>query len=232
MPYRACIREGENEVSAAIFGRVRRSPWTPAAIATVLLLAVVATKVRTGELTGTRNGRLTVELAAFAFIATGLFVRERLIDRRLSSELRLADERIRLALESGEAVDGTGTSGADATSGSAIPGPCSACRSRASWAGSQISSTRPSRRPAGGAARDGRSADDPYDISSDLSHRPRGQTTRWATGIGRFHYSASGEAVRMLGVAADITDRMAIDQGQAVSPPSWPRATIRSSNRG
>ena len=40
----------------------------------------------------------------------------------------------------------------------------------------------------------------------------RYQTTRWATGIGRFHYSASGEAVRMLGVAADITGRMAIEQ--------------------
>ena len=41
------------------------------------------------------------------------------------------------------------------------------------------------------------------------------QTTRWATGIGRFHYSASGEAVRMLGVAADITGRMAIDQARS-----------------
>jgi len=42
--------------------------------------------------------------------------------------------------------------------------------------------------------------------------RDKDRSTRWITARGRFYYGSNGDAVRMLGMAVDITDRMQMEQ--------------------
>jgi PAS domain S-box-containing protein len=136
------------------------------------------------------------------------------INSRLSHAIRLADEQIRLALESGEAVgwDWDPKSGRGVWFGDlkmfGLPVDSDVGRIE-----DFLRSVHPDDRQAvWRAVGDAWTARTTYRATYRIVRADN--TTRWVTATGRFHYSASGEAVRMLGVAADITDRIAIEEAR------------------
>src|SRR5947209_5074031 len=84
----------EGDVCAARLGRVTRYSWVAVLGAAVLLLAVVAWRLRTGAQTAIHDVRLLVAFGAAALLGTSLFVMERVINSRLSRAVLLADERM------------------------------------------------------------------------------------------------------------------------------------------
>jgi PAS domain S-box-containing protein len=169
--------------------------------------------IRPDEPYRTRVIRLLIVLISVVLLGVFVFVKEYLANRELFSDVGLANERLRLAMESGKAVGWE----RDLKTG------------RDSWFGDLQTMFGISSDMFVGGPEDFRRYVHPEDrkLVSDavadarINHRPySGEfrvvwpdgTQRWVAATGKFYYSSKGEPERMLGMAQDITDRKQADQ--------------------
>jgi PAS domain S-box-containing protein len=182
----------------------------------------------------------SISLLAMALtttLAVAVLVREFFARRKRSSEIRVDGERLRLALEAGKAVgwDWDVRSGRDVWFGDlqtmfGIPGDL-----YEGYVEDFRRRVHPDDRElvwrAVAEARQNRTV---YRAKFRLVW-PDG-TLRWAAASGQFYYSPSGEAVRMLGIAADITaskvteDRLRESQEWLMEARTRLGAIVESSN--
>ena len=173
---------------------------------------------RTDEPYRTHEIRLFIVLVSVLFLAVCVFVQEYLTNRELFSDVGLANERLRLAMESGKAVGWEW----DLKSG------------RNSWSGdlktmfginsdTYVGSSEDfkrfvhseDRQQVAEAVADARKEHKPY-VEEFRLVWPDG-TLRWVAATGKFHYSPHGEPERMLGIAVDITDRKQAEEARRES---------------
>ncbi len=133
--------------------------------------------------------------------------------RRVENELALSNDRLRLAVEAGRSVawdwdlkSGQGRRVGDLQTIFGIPAD--------SYSG-QIEDFRGNIHPAdramvSRAVEDARQNRKPYAAEFRVV-RPDG-SVRWITSRGNFHYADHGDAVRMLGMAVDITERKMVEE--------------------
>ncbi len=149
-----------------------------------------------------------IALMLTAGLVAALSLRERIINRRLSSDIRVAHQRLRLALEAGKAVawDWDVKSGRDTWFGDlktmfGIPGDLYEGRVEDFHARVHPDDRERVGQAVAAARRDR--------AMYNATFRVRWQdgTVRWAAAHGRFYYGADGEPVRMLGIAEDVTER-------------------------
>jgi len=163
---------------------------------------------------GSLNGILSLQLflvfAALPFMVLAALVEERKVTSR---ELALSNERVRLAVEAGKSVGWEW----DIKSG------------RDSWFGDlQTMFGIPSDRFVGRvedfygyvhpedrqmvakAVSDAKQRRKPY--AAEFRVVRLDGTVRWVSGTGQFYYDSNGDAERMLGLAADITERKRVDE--------------------
>ena len=164
--------------------------------------------LRTADQTEIREARVLIVLIFAALLAIVLFVRENLANRELSSDAVLANDRLRLAMESGKTVgwDWDVKSGRDIWFGDlrtmfGIPGD--------TYTG-QVEDFRRRVHPLDRelvwrAVQEARLGHEPYRAEFRVVW-PDG-TVRWVTASGKFYYASNGDPVRMLGIAHDITER-------------------------
>ncbi len=189
-----------------------RRAWIPVASAIALISAVSVWELIQTDSAGDSHVRPIIELAAVVLLAGGLFIREWLTVRHLSTDVRLADERLRLALECGEAVawdrdvrtDRNVWSG-DLQTVFGIPGDTHEGRLE-----DFIRCVHPDdRRRVADAIAAAQTRRTIYRATFRVVRAD--EIIRWVASIGRFYYSAAGEPVRMLGIAVDISDRKKIE---------------------
>jgi PAS domain S-box-containing protein len=160
------------------------------------------------EAIGMRTVRLLVAIAAIVGLACAAYLREYMAKLDLASHVALADNRLRLAMESGKTVgwDWDVKSGRDAWFGDlktmfGIPSDSYVVRVE-DFHRRIHPEDRGKVAKAVGEARQTRR---PYESEFRVLW-PDG-TVRWVAASGAFHYAANGEPERMLGMAVDITDR-------------------------
>jgi PAS domain S-box-containing protein len=168
------------------------------------------------EVPSLRTFRLLVAIAAIVCLSSAAYIKEYLAKSKLASDLGLANDRFRLALVAGKAVGWE----YDIKSG------------RNSWCGDLqnmfgIASDRftgrsedfyrsvhPEDRPlVAKALADAKESRKPYTAEFRVL-RPDGMT-RWFAVIGQFYFRTNGPAERMLGMAADITERKHAEEALA-----------------
>jgi PAS domain S-box-containing protein len=166
-----------------------------------------------GDPYAARDIRLLIVLIAMLFLSATGFIRDYLSNRELASDVGLANDRLRLAMESGKSVgwDWDIKSGHESWFGDlqtmfGIPS--------ASYAGHVedfLHYVHPDdREQVGIAQKDSIQGHRPY-ASEFRIVWPDG-TLRYAAATGRCYYSSSGEPERMVGVALDVTDRKRAEQ--------------------
>jgi PAS domain S-box-containing protein len=168
---------------------------------------------RAGEPAEIRAARLLIVLVFALLIALVLFVRENLAQRELSSDAVLANDRFRMAMESGKAVvwDWDVKSGRDQWVGDleTMFGISQEC-----YVG-RVEDFRNRVHPEDRelvwrTVQEARHGQKPY--QAEFRVRWENGTIRWVSARGKFYYSSSGEPLRMLGIAEDITERKLMEE--------------------
>jgi PAS domain S-box-containing protein len=161
-----------------------------------------------GDTAETRAGRLLIVLIFAVLLAMVLFVRENLANRELSSDAVQANDRLRLAMESGKTVGWHWDMRSD----------------RDMWFGDlktmfgldadthvgQLEHLRrrihaEDRELMWSAVEEARQSHKPYRAEFRVVREDG--TVRWVMASGKFYYSSNGTPLRMLGIAHDITER-------------------------
>ncbi|HTG89457.1 MAG TPA: PAS domain S-box protein [Vicinamibacterales bacterium] len=190
---------------------VARASWVPIIAALLLLLVLAVSSLLRAHTIPDAIPPLALILTAG--LAVALSVRQRAINRELSSDIRVAHQRLGLALEAGKAVawDWDVKSGRDiwfgdlktmfGISGDLYEGKVEDFHAR----------VHPDDRERVGqavaAARRDRAM-----YNATFRVRWQDGTVRWAAAHGRFYYGADGEPIRMLGIAEDVTERRGIEE--------------------
>jgi PAS domain S-box-containing protein len=169
--------------------------------------------LRSGGQSETHAARLLIVLAGAILLAVIILLRENLLNRELSSDAAMANDRLRLAMESGKTVawDWDLRSGRDAWFGDlptmfGIPqdtyvGRVEDFRSR----------VHPDdREMVWKAVAEARQGHKPY--RAEFRLRWEDGTIRWVAARGKFYFADNGEPLRMLGIAHDVTDRKQIEE--------------------
>jgi PAS domain S-box-containing protein len=163
--------------------------------------------LRGDELYVTRGIRLLIVLITFLLLAVFVFLREYLTGQELAADADSATDRLRLATESGKSVGWDW----DVRSG------------RGSWFGDLQTMFGIPSNSYSGHVEDFRRRVHPDDRARvwkavDDARKTHGQhaaefrvvhqdgTEHWVTARGKFSYASNGDAVRMLGIATDITE--------------------------
>jgi PAS domain S-box-containing protein len=205
----------------------------------VVMLSVLAVPIvgvwelfRADEPYRTRVIRLLIILLSVFFLAVFAFVREYLANRELSSDIGLANDRLRLAMEASASVgwDSEIKRGRDIWFGDlqsifGIPS-----RTYAASVEEFIRYVHPDDRPqVSGALADARQNRKLYAAEFRIV-RPDG-TVRWLVARGKFYYATSGDPERMLGVSLDITDRKQSEDAVRESEKRY-RRIVETTNEG
>ena len=183
------------------------SVWAMLAVVMISIPIVWELFKRNGT-TGLSTVRLLVAISALVGLASAAYIKEYLAKRELASVVGLANDRLRLAMESGKSVgwDWDVKSGRDAWFGDlqtmfGIPSD--------TYVGHVEDFRRrvhpDDRGQVWKAVSDAMQSHQPY-VAEFRILWPDG-TVRWAAANGRFYYSRHGHPERMLGVAVDITER-------------------------
>ena len=193
----------------------KASAW--AMLAVVMISIPIAWELfQRGEPTGMRTFRLLVAVAAIVGLAGAAYIKEYLANSELASHLGLANDRFRLAVEAGNSVGWE----------------WDIKRGRNRWFGdlqtmfgipSHKSPQRPEdfyryvhpddRELVAKAVADARDNRTPYNAEFRVVRLDR--TERWVKAAGKFYYGTNGDAERMLGMAADITERKLAEEALA-----------------
>jgi PAS domain S-box-containing protein len=185
----------------------KASAWAMIAVAMISIPIVLELFQRSGT-TGMRTVRLVVAIAAIVGLASAAYVREYLGKRKLASNAGIANDRLRLAMESGKSVgwDWNVKSGQD------------------TWFGDLKTMFGIQADTHVGHVEDFRRIVHPDDRGevwkavhgAMQNHQPytaefrvlwADGTVRWVAANGKFYYSRHGAPERMLGMAVDITER-------------------------
>ncbi|HET7873492.1 MAG TPA: PAS domain S-box protein, partial [Terriglobales bacterium] len=152
-------------------------------------------------------------LSFAVLIAVVLFIRESLAQRELSSDVLIANDRFRLAMESGKTVvwDWDVKSGHDVASGDLQSmfglaekthvGRVDDFRERVHADDREL---------VWRVVQEARQGHKPYQAEFRVCWEDG--TIRWVSARGKFYYSPNGEPLRMLGIAQDITERKLIEE--------------------
>ncbi len=198
--------------------RTDGSPGSQASAWAMLVVVMISVPIvwelfQRNETTGMRTLRLLVAVVAIVCLASAAYIKEYLAKRELASYVSIANDRLRLAMESGKSVawDWDVKSGRDV------------------WFGDLKTMFGIPSDTYVGRVEDFRRRVHPDDrgrvwkaVSDAMQHHqpyagefrilwPDG-TERWVAAKGKFYYSVDDEAERMLGMAVDITDRKRIDE--------------------
>jgi PAS domain S-box-containing protein len=165
------------------------------------------------ETTGMRTLRLLVAIVAIVCLASAAYIKEYLAKRELALHVGIANDRLRLAMESGKSVgwDWDVKSGRDVWFGDlkTIFGiPSDTYVGRVEEFRRRIHPG--DREKVWKAVNDAMQSHQPYAAEFRILW-PDG-TVRWVAGEGKFYYSVDDEAERMLGMAVDITDRKRMEE--------------------
>lgn len=185
----------------------KASVWAMIAVAMISIPIVWELFQRSGT-TGMRTVRVLVAIAAIVGLASAAYIREYLGKRELASNADIANDRLRLAMESGKSVgwDWNVKSGQD------------------TWFGDLKTMFGIQSDTHVGHVEDFRRLVHPDDrgkvwkaVNEAMqNHQPytaefrvlwADGTVRWAEANGKFYYSRHGVPERMLGMAVDITER-------------------------
>jgi PAS domain S-box-containing protein len=187
--------------------RARSSMWEMLVVV-LICIPIVWELFQRNETSGVRTLRLFVAIAAIVSLAGAAYIKEYLARRELAANIRLANDRLRLAMESGKSVgwDWDVKSGRDAWFGDlktmfGIPSD------------THVGSVEDFRRRVHSddreqvwkAVNDAMQGHQPY--AAEFRILWTDGTVRWVAAKGEFYYSRDGEAERMLGTAVDITER-------------------------
>jgi PAS domain S-box-containing protein len=183
------------------------SAWVMFAVV-MITIPVVWGLFRSEETPGMRTFRLLAAIAAIVCLAGVAYIKEYLAKSELASQLVTANDRLRLAVESGKSVGWE----SDFKTG------------RDSWFGDLQTMFGISSDASIGKTGDFYRYLDPEDrqlVAKAIANarqerkeytaefrivRPDG-TARWVSATGKFYYGTNGDAERMLGLATDITER-------------------------
>jgi PAS domain S-box-containing protein len=201
---------GRTEVRVTRFDGDRgseASAWTML-VAVMISIPIVWELFRRDEATGTRTFRLLVAIVAVVCLASGAYIKEYLAKSELASHLGLANDRLRLAVEAGKSVgwEWDIKTGRDSWFGDlqtmfGIPSDTFVGRTEDFY-----SYVHPEdRQLVASAVADSRQSRKPYAAEFRLVRLDG--TVRWVTAAGKFYYETNGDAERMLGMVADITER-------------------------
>jgi PAS domain S-box-containing protein len=199
-------------------GRSDRGQHSQASAWAMLVVVVISIPiawelVKRDESAGLRTLRLLIAAATIVCLATAAYIKELLARRELAFHVGLADDRFRLAMESGKSVawdwdlkNGQHTWLGDLRTIFGI--------SSATYVGSAEDFRRfvhpHDRRWVRKAVDDAMHSRQPY-VAEFRVLWPDG-TVRWVAARGKFYYSRHGAAERMLGTAADITDQKRMEE--------------------
>ena len=162
---------------------------------------------------GMRTFRVLVVIAAIVYLAVIAYIREHFARSELISQLGLANERLRLALEAGRSVawewnlkTGQNSWFGDLENMFGIPLDTFIGRGEDFYR-----YVHPEDRQlvakANAAARQSRK---PY--AAEFRVARRDGTVRWAAATGQYFYASNGDPYRMLGIAVDITARKQVQE--------------------
>jgi PAS domain S-box-containing protein len=191
----------------------RRSSLFAMVAVVAIPLAGLVELLRTAEPPAARAIRLLIVLIAVLFLSAAGFIRDYLSNRELASDVGLANDRLRLAMESGKSVgwDWDIKSGQESWFGDLQT--MFGIRS-ASYTGHVEDFLRyvhpDDLRQVANAQNESMRGHTPYATEFRIVW-PDG-TLRYAAATGKCYYSPSGEPERMVGVALDVTDRKRAEQ--------------------
>ena len=214
VPLRA-RRVPETEVRAPQSDRSKRSEasvW-PMLVVVMISIPIVWELLQRNENPRLRSLRLLIAFVTIVSLASAACIREYLARRELASQVGLADDRLRLAMEAGKSVGwdwdiqtGQNTLFGDLRTTFGIPSNTFVGRVE-----DFRRCVHPDDREAvWKALSDARQSHQPYAAEFRVLW-PDG-TVRWIAAKGKFYYSRDGEPQRMLGTGADITDQKRMEE--------------------
>ena len=187
--------------------RTRTSLLAMAAVVAIPVVGVFEL-LRSQELPGTRMIRLFIVLTSVALLAVVAFMQEHLSNREVAFDVSLANDRLRLAVESGKSVvwDWDLTGGQDFWFGdlqTMFGIPSGTFQGKLEDLSPYVHPE--DREQVSKAIRDAIRDHTPYEGEFRIVW-PDG-TLRYATAMGKGHYAPNGQPERMMGITVDITER-------------------------
>jgi PAS domain S-box-containing protein len=178
----------------------------------VISIPIVWELLRRNENAGLRTLRLFVAVAIIVCLASAAYIKEYLARRELASSVKLANDRLGLAMKAGPSMgwDLDVGSGGDILFGDlhtifGIP-----WETHAATLEEFINFVHPDdRQRVSDAIVEARHDHTPY--SQEFRILRSDGTIRWLAARGKFYFSTNGVPVRMIGVSVDITERMLVE---------------------
>jgi PAS domain S-box-containing protein len=206
------------EARAARFDTGQGSTASAWSMLAVLLISIplVWELFQKNEMAAMRTFRVTVVIAAIVYLAGIAYIREHFARRELISQLGLANERLRLALEAGRSVawewdleTGQNSWFGDLENMFGIPVNTFIGRDEDFYRYVHPED----RQMVATANAEARQSQKPY--AAEFRVVRRDGTVVWAAATGQYHYASNGDPYRMLGMAVDITARKQADAALA-----------------
>ena len=210
----------KSEVRAAGFDTGQGSTASAWSMLAVLLISIplVWELFQKDEMAAMRTFRVLVVIAAIVFLAGIAYIREHFARRELISQLRLANERLRLALEAGRSVawewdleTGQNSWFGDLENMFGIPLNTFIGRDEDFYRHVHPED----RQMVARANAEARQSQKPY--AAEFRVVRRDGTVVWTAATGQYHYASNGDPYRMLGMAVDINARKQAEQAQRES---------------
>ena len=210
----------KSEVRAARFDTGQGSTASAWSMLAVLLISIplVWELFQKDEMAAMRTFRVLVVIAAIVYLAGIAYIREHFARRELISQLRLANERLRLALEAGRSVawewdleTGQNSWFGDLENMFGIPLNTFIGRDEDFYRHVHPED----RQMVARANAEARQSQKPY--AAEFRVVRRDGTVVWTAATGQYHYASNGDPYRMLGMAVDITARKQAEQAQRES---------------
>jgi PAS domain S-box-containing protein len=222
----------EAEVGATPSSRTPQASAWAMFVVVAIAIPVVWELFHREEATGMRTFRLVAAIAAIVCLACIAYVKERLAKIELISLVGLSNNRLRLAMESGRTVgwDWDIKSGRDTWFGdlkSMFGIPSDTFVGRVEDFHRRIH--QQDREGVAKAVKDAMNGHQPYAAEFRILW-PDG-TVRWVAAKGTFYYATNGDPERMLGMAADITERKQAEEALASVSRRVMEAEERERNR-
>lgn len=193
---------------------LKRTSWL-AIVGTVLLLQtlLIWQLWRVRALAPIRESRVLIIATLVLSLTALLCVGEEWLHRRLTREIRLTGDQLRLAMKSGHAVAWNWDlkSGWDVLLGDLDTMFGIASDQQAGDVADFVRYVHPEDQPAMWEAM-AEARESGRELRTSLRIVRTDGTIRWVTARGRFHYAASGAPERLFGIAMDITERHEMEE--------------------
>jgi PAS domain S-box-containing protein len=207
------LRARQLEVAEASDARSDRSSGSQASAWAMLLVVMISIPIvwelfHRDEAAGLRTFRLLAAIAAIVCLSSAAYIKEYLAKSKLAHDLGLANDRLRLSLVAGKAVGWEYDVKTGRNSWSRDLQNMFGIASDRFFGGNEdfYRYVHPEdRQPLAEALANARETRKAYSTEFRIL-KPDG-TVRWFAATGQFYFRSNGTAERMLGMAADITER-------------------------